>query len=135
MPLLKWSKKYSVGVKAFDEQHIVLVDSLNILHAAMLKGDAQSVAGELLPIMIEKASNHFSTEERLMENTKFPGLAEHSGEHRALIAKAAEFVARYNQGDQAMYPQYLRFLGNWLHEHMLTVDKQYTKWMNEHGVH
>jgi hemerythrin len=29
----------------------------------------------------------------------------------------------------------LRFMGNWLHDHMLTVDKQYTAWMNNHGIH
>jgi hemerythrin len=34
-----------------------------------------------------------------------------------------------------MYPQLLRFVGNWLHNHTLTVDKQYTVWMNNHGVH
>jgi hemerythrin len=44
-------------------------------------------------------------------------------------------MACYEQGDQTMYPELLRFLGNWLHVHMQTEDKKFTTWMNEHGVH
>jgi len=132
--LLKWTKKYSVGVKILDEQHAEFVKCLNQLHAAMMKGDAQSVAREIEPQMMNLTINHFSTEERLMDETIFPGLAEHRAEHLVLAAKVEEFVARYKQGDQSMYPELLRFVGNWLHNHTLTVDKQYTKWLNEHGV-
>ena len=135
MALLKWTKKYSVGVKSMDDQHVRLVDDLNKLHAEMLKGNAQSVAGDLASGAMDRVNNHFSAEERLMEKTRFPGLANHRVEHRVLAAKVAEFVSRYEQGDQTMYPDLLRFMGNWQYNHMLTVDKQYTQWMNEHGVH
>jgi hemerythrin-like metal-binding protein len=124
-----------VGVKALDDQHIKLVHDLNKLHAVMLKGNAQSVAGDLASGGMERMYSHFSAEERLMEDTKFPGLDQHRAEHRAIAAKVAEFMALYEQDDQTMYPPLLRFMGNWLHDHMLTVDKQYTAWMNNHGIH
>lgn len=132
---MKWGKKYSVGVKAFDDQHINLVKILNELHAAMLRGKAQSVAGVLVPQLMSNANNHFSTEEQLMKEIKFPGLAEHCAEYCILNAKVADFLARYEQGDQTMYPQLLRFVRDWQQDHMLTVDKQYTAWMNNHGIH
>jgi hemerythrin-like metal-binding protein len=135
MALLRWTKKYSVGVKALDEQHIEFIDGLNILHAAMLKGQAQSVVIPLFKKMMNQVNNHFSTEERLMENTKYSGLAEHRAAHQELADKVGEFVARYEQGDQTIYPPLLRFLGKWLHNHMLTMDKQYTQSLNNHGVH
>ena len=134
MALLKWSKQYSVGVKAMDDQHINLVKMLNELHAAMLKGQAQSVAGPLFNKLTDYANNHFSTEERLLEDVKFPGLTAHLAEHRALTAKVEEFVARYEQGDQTMYPQLLYFVRDWLQDHMQADDKQYTAWMHDHGV-
>jgi hemerythrin-like metal-binding protein len=118
-----------------DDQHINLVKILNELHAAMLKGQAQSVAGPLFKKLTNYVLEHFSSEERLMETTKFPRLAEHRAEHQDLTCKAAEFVDRYEQGDQTMYPQLLRFVRDWQQDHMLTVDKQYTQWLNEHGVH
>ena len=48
MPLVTWSDKLSVGVKAIDEQHTVLFDTINELHAAMMKGQARAVAGQIL---------------------------------------------------------------------------------------
>jgi len=135
MALLRWTKKYSVGVKLLDEQHTEFVSCLNQLHAAMLKGKAQDVAKVIAPRMMNLTKNHFSTEERLMEETKFPGLAEHRSLHCDLISRAEEFMAHYEQGDQTMYPQLLRFVGNWLHNHMLTVDNHYVAWMKDHGVH
>ena len=134
MALLKWTKKHSVGVKAFDDQHVNLVKILNELHAAMLKGQAQSVAGPLIKKLTNYVLEHFSTEEGLMEETKFPGLSEHRAEHQDATCKVGEFMSRYEQGDQAMYPELLRFVRDWLHEHMLIVDKKYTQWLNEHGV-
>ena len=135
MALLRWTKKYSVGVKALDDQHKNLVNMLNELHAAMLKGQAQGVAGLLLRRALDVSLEHNADEERLMEETKFLGLAEHRAIHCDLISRIEEFLARHKQSDQTMYPQLLRFVGCWLHNHMLTVDKQYTAWMNEHGVH
>jgi hemerythrin-like metal-binding protein len=133
--LLKWTKKYSVGVKAMDDQHIHLVEILNELHAAMLKGKAQSIADPVFKKLKNYALEHLSDEEQLMESTKYPGLAEHRVEHCALAAKVGEFVASYDQGDQTMYPQLLFFVRDWLQDHMQTMDKKYTAWMNEHGVH
>ena len=112
----KRTKKYSMGVKALDEHDAEFIDGLNQLHAAMLKGQAQRVAGPLFKKLMDQMYNHFSTEEQLMKDSKFPGLAEHSAEHRALAAKVEAFVARYEQGDQTMYPQLLRFGRDWLRD-------------------
>jgi len=133
--LLIWTEKYSVGVKVLDEHHAEFIDGMNQLHAAMVKGQAQSVVGPLFKNLNSRIFNHLSTEERLMEDTKYPGLTEHRDEHRALAAKVEEFVASYEQGDQSIYPQLLHFVDHWLVNHMLTVDKQYTQWLNEHGIH
>jgi hemerythrin len=124
-----------VGVKVLDEHHAEFIDGMNQLHAAMVKGQAQSVVGPLFKNLNSRIFNHLSTEERLMEDTKYPGLTEHRDEHRALAAKVEEFVASYEQGDQSIYPQLLHFVDHWLVNHMLTVDKQYTQWLNEHGIH
>jgi hemerythrin-like metal-binding protein len=134
MALLKWTKHYSVGVKAMDDQHIVLVEILNELHAAMLKGKAQSVAGLLFKKLTDYTLKHFTDEETMLEAAKYPGLAKQREEHREESRKLVEFVACYEQGDQTMYPQLLFFVRDWLQEHMQGEDKEYSTWMNEHGV-
>ncbi|MGA2352131.1 MAG: bacteriohemerythrin [Terracidiphilus sp.] len=134
MALLKWSKRYSVGVKEMDNQHINLLKRLNELHAAMLRGQARGIAGPLLLKMTEESREHFAAEEAMMEGAKFPGLAEHQAEHRALAAKVEEYDARFKQGDNDMYRELLFFVRDWFADHMQQVDKKYTGWMNEHGV-
>jgi hemerythrin len=134
MALITWSGKYSVGVKNLDDQHKEVINLLNELHAAMLKGQAQSVAGDLLPKIQRHAREHFSAEERLMESTKFPGLAEQRTEHSALLAKIEDYAARHKRGDSSVYLELLNFMRDWMTNHMQKVDKKYTTWMNEHGV-
>jgi len=134
MALITWSGKYSVGVKNLDEQHKEVINLLNELHAAMLKGQAQNVAGTLLPKIQRHAREHFSTEERLMESTRFSGLAEHRAEHQALLARVDTCAARHKQGDSAVYMELLNFMRDWLINHMQKMDQKYTAWLNEHGV-
>jgi hemerythrin len=134
MGLINWSSKYSVGVKNLDEQHQVIMNTLNELHAAMLKGQAKSAASELLPKILRHARDHFSTEERLMESTKYPGLAEHRAEHLTLLSKIDEMAARHKRGDNSVYLELLNFMRDWLTQHMQQVDKKYTAWFNEHGI-
>lgn len=134
MALLMWSEKYSVGVKEMDSQHVTLVNILNELHTAMLKGQAQNVADPLLKNMLEYMQQHLSTEEALMEGAGFPGLAEHCAEHQALRAKVQEYNARFKQGDITMYPELLYFVRDWFVNHMQQMDKKYTAWMNERGI-
>ena len=74
MALLRWSKKYSVGVQAMDDQHIALVRILNQLHSAIMKGQAQSATGKLLLKLTEYAQTHFSSEEAMLAGAGFPGL-------------------------------------------------------------
>jgi hemerythrin len=134
MPLLTWNNKYSVGVKAMDDEHTALVGILNELHAAMLKGQAQAVTGPLLNNLTEYARKHFASEEAMLESAKFPGLAQHREQHRALTGRLEELAARYKQGDITIFPQLLNFVRDWLTSHMQKEDKEYTPWMNEHGV-
>ena len=130
-----WIEKYSVGVKSMDDQHVNLIEIMNELHTAMVKGQAHSVAGPLLNKLTDYTHEHFIDEEKLMESIKYPGLADQRAEHRALAAKIEEFVAHYEQGDQSIYPQLLHFLDHWLVNHMQTADKKYSQWLNERGVH
>ncbi|MGA2167194.1 MAG: bacteriohemerythrin [Terracidiphilus sp.] len=135
MALLTWSKKYSVGVKAVDDQHATFIGMLNELHAAMMKGQAQGVVGPLLRKLVNYAREHFSTEERLMETAKYPGLAKHREKHRELTGKIGEYVARYEKGDHAIVLPLLQFLRDWLTNHLQQVDHEYEQWLHDHGVH
>ena len=42
MALMDWKDSYSVGVEHLDEQHMGLVNQINILHDAMKVGKAKA---------------------------------------------------------------------------------------------
>jgi len=135
MALMTWNKNYSVGVQTIDSQHTVLFDILNDLHAAMLKGQAQSLTGPLLRKLLEYTNTHFKAEEAMMATAKYPGLAEHKIKHRDLVKQVEDYVARYERGEITLNLHLLNFLRDWLYNHIQKVDKEYSSCLNERGMH
>lgn len=134
MALMTWSDKYSVGVKALDNQHMVLVDTLNKLHDAMKTGQAREVTGPLLKMLAEYTNEHFAAEEKMMASAKYPALAQHIVLHRELIKQVKEFVVRFEKGEIALSVDLLNFLRDWLMTHILKADQEYGPWLNKNGV-
>ena len=134
MALLKWNQKYSVGVHALDDQHTGLFNVLNELHAAMMKGQAQTLTGPLLKQLVEYTRTHFAAEESMMARTNYPGLAEHRVQHRDLVKQVEGYVARFERGEITLNLHLLNFLRDWLTNHIQKTDHQYGPWLNEHGV-
>jgi hemerythrin len=134
MALVTWSKKYSVGVKALDDQHEAIVKILNELHAASMRGKAIEVAGPLLSKLAPLASEHFSAEESLMGSIKFPGLAEHRAKHREMAGKIADQASRHEKRDTAVYLQLLYFVRDYQSKHMQNEDQEYARWLRAHSV-
>jgi hemerythrin-like metal-binding protein len=134
MALLTWSSKYSVGVKTLDSQHTVLFGILNKLHEAMMKGRAQDLTGPLLHKLVDYTRNHFSAEETMMAAAKYPGLADHRAKHRDLTKEVEDYLARFDRGDASVNLHLLKFLRDWLTNHIQSTDHEYGPWLNEHGV-
>ena len=134
MALIRWTHKYSVGVEIVDDQHKGMVAMLNELHAAMLKGKGQSVADPLMKKLLEYTGDHFATEERLMLDSGYAGLAHHRAIHADLTSKVLEYVGRRRANDPTMYPPLLRFLRDWLTTHIQGEDKAFGPWLNTHGI-
>ena len=134
MALLTWDNKYSVGVKSIDGQHSVLFGLINDLHAAMLKGEAQNVAGPLLKKLADYTQTHFSEEERMMAASKYPDLVAHKAKHQELLRKVGEFAARFERNEVTLTLDLMNFLRDWLTNHIQKVDHAYSPWMTQHGV-
>ncbi len=134
MALMTWNQKYSVGVHALDDQHTGLFNILNELHAAMMKGQAQTQTGPLLKKLVEYTRIHFAQEESMLARTKYPGLAEHREMHRDLVKQVDGYVARFERGEISLNVHLLNFLRDWLTNHIQKTDHQYGPWLNEHGV-
>ncbi|HTB96269.1 MAG TPA: bacteriohemerythrin [Terracidiphilus sp.] len=134
MALMTWNNTYSVGIKSVDDQHAGLFDSLNELHAAMLKGQEKSVTGRLLQDLLAYTRSHFSAEESMLARAKYPDLAAHRLKHQKLTDEVAEYAERYKRGESTLSVHLIHFLRDWLVQHILREDRAYSAWLAQAGL-
>jgi hemerythrin len=123
-----------VGVRAMDDQHGILMDVMNELRLALVRGSRRDQVSELLGRLIEFTRMHFWSEEQLMERTGFPSLAAHRAEHQRLLRFFSEWMQRAQQGEEVRMRPLLCSLRDGFRAHIEGPDQQYGPWMNERGV-
>ena len=134
MALLTWNDKLSVGVKSLDDQHTILFESLNELHAAMMKGQAKKMTDQLLRDLVAYTREHFAAEESVLKMTKYPALAQHQSRHRELAKQVKDYTQRFERGEITLNMHLLVFLRDWLTDQIQKDDRAYSDWLNQHGV-
>jgi hemerythrin-like metal-binding protein len=132
--LLTWNHASLVGVKAMDDQHGVLMDTLNEIRLALVHGRGRDQVSEQLNRLIEFTRLHFSCEERLLEMHGFPGIAEHREAHQRLLLQIEEAANRAHHDDEQHVHSLLGFLRDWYGKHVENLDHQYGAWLNERGI-
>jgi hemerythrin len=117
-----------------DDQHGILMDTINELQAELKRGSSRETIGAQLDQLLKFTSMHFQGEEQLMEQLGFPGLAEHRAEHQRLLAQIRQSSHRVQRSGDVPVRALLHFLRNWYQEHFEGPDQEYGPWLNEHGV-
>ena len=95
MPLFLWKKSYEIGIAEIDTQHRNLVGIINELSDAMMNQKGYKVVPHIIEKLVNYIQLHFTTEEEIMRETKYPDLDEHCQEHLAMTTKVAEFKRNY----------------------------------------
>lgn len=126
---LVWDPSYSVGVEILDHQHKNIISMINALSS---KSDARvysETISELLTRLVQYASEHFKTEERLLEKYGYPDLVAHKEKHKAYRLKAVEFCSKTMAHDQSVPLELKTFLEKWWENHILEVDAEYSHFL------
>jgi hemerythrin len=134
MSLLTWNHACSVDVRAMDDQHGILMDTMNELRLALVRGCGREKVSELLDRLIEFTRMHFWSEEQLMEQAEFPGLVEHRAEHHRILAEMLQGAHCLQHGGGLQTRAMLCALRDGYIEHIEGLDREYGPWLNERGV-
>ena len=134
MDLITWTDRYSVGVKQIDDQHKLLIDMINELHAAMLSMQGKEALMTVLSKLANYCVTHFTLEEKLMRENGYPGYDEHKEKHTKMTLKVQQLVGEVKSGKSTITIDVMNFLKNWLDMHIMGTDKQYGPFLNEKGV-
>jgi len=134
MPLVTWDMSYSVRVAKCDEDHRKLFALINSLHDAMLAGKGALVVQKVVKELGDYAQFHFSAEERLLEQTHYPDLGPHRGQHRVFVKKVEQFQQDLKVTTAGQAISVVTFLKDWLTNHIKQTDQQYSAHLNAKGV-
>ncbi|MGD0681005.1 MAG: bacteriohemerythrin [Terracidiphilus sp.] len=132
--LLSWNHTCTVGVRSMDDQHGILMDTMNELRLAVVRGLGREQVSEVLDRLIEFTRMHFSSEEKLMSQYLFPGWEEHRAEHQRILAQILQSSHRVQHGEQMQMRPLLCFLRESYTEHIESMDREYGPWFNGLGV-
>lgn len=122
--ILEWKPSYSVGVTALDEHHKYLIKLIQDLDFDIRKQRGKGVNGILIAL-IKYTEYHFAEEEKLMEANNYPDLDKHKGYHKEFINKLNEKSDSF-ASDLSLALDMIKFLHDWLINHILIQDKKYT---------
>ena len=131
MTLLTWDEGLAVGIPSIDAQTRLLVESLNELHAAVMRGANRSQTGMFLRSFVTYVRGHFATEERIMARVNYPELPQHQALHRELLQGMEKHLARFERGESAISLETLNLLRDNLTQHIRKVDEGYRPWVME----
>jgi hemerythrin len=131
--MFRWDESYSVKVEVIDEQHKQLFEAVRRFSEAIESDQAPAEFLSLLDFLINYSRHHFAEEEKFFAAFAYEEAESHSQQHRAFIDIVLSYRRRF-EADELILPQeVIRFLQNWLTEHVMSSDQRYAACFHEHG--
>jgi hemerythrin len=135
MAFMTWSTDMSVGVALFDNEHKRLVDMINELYEGILAGSAKLTLNRVLGELIGHTNVHFSHEEQFFEEAQYPLAAEHKARHEELRQQVFKYREEIDSKNSTLLAlELLRYLKEWLAQHILEEDMKYGVFLRTKGV-
>jgi methyl-accepting chemotaxis protein/hemerythrin len=134
MSLFVWDAKYSVNISEIDRQHQRLFALFNELYQAMQDGHGNEVIDKVLTSVLDYTVYHFAYEEKLFQQYGYPDEAAHRAEHARLAEQAKTLAQKLRAGQSHVTMATLKFLCDWLNNHILGSDKKFAPFLIGKGV-
>jgi hemerythrin len=131
---ITWNRVCIVGVRAMDQQHAVLMDTLNDLRVAVTQGAAHDRISKELRRLLDFTAMHFASEERLLVQQGFPAAVEHRQAHERMMDQMHHVAQRAGHLGNTELQPLIGFLRAWFVDHIEQLDVTYGEWLNERGV-
>lgn len=136
MPRIEWDDALATGIATVDMQHQKLVVFLQKLDEA-LRGTLtdEQIYTSILDMM-EYASVHFATEEKLMapHGERMPSHEEHLRQHKEFMQLTLEMMDRFRLEGKSLGRELCTFVGSWIVTHIKVMDKSMQKELHALGV-
>jgi hemerythrin-like metal-binding protein len=118
-----------------DDQHGILVDTLNELRQQLVRGSGQALLNQQMERLIEFTNLHFGCEESLLERYGFPGLEEHKAAHQQLLNHIRQAGSCAENDQRTEFQRLLNTISDSYLQHIEGLDRQYGGWLNDRGIY
>ena len=126
-----WNENYRIGVYRIDLEHEELFRLANLV--LDLKGADKDTLTTIFRGLYKYTKYHFSGEEVLMRDLRYPGLTEQKILHKAIIRQMEAILQRANDLTQ-LQSQLQTFMHGWIVKHVLEVDLRLAEHIKTNGL-
>ena len=130
---VKWDESLSVGYVEIDGHHrklITIVEEVRSL-LDLPTAEYRVKVGKVLKKLSDYTVYHFSEEERIMNQHRYPLLEEHAKIHDSFIKKLSGALPLMAVGDKKTAVEMYNFLSTWLVQHIAVDDHKWSDYIHE----
>ncbi len=128
--MLNWKEDYALGIASIDEQHKKLFEIAGDIQELLNNQFITDKYDPIVAIIDELKSytvEHFKDEEQFMMDNRYPKFLSHKAMHMDFVEKMDAIDLSQIDNEQNLYlKDILGFVLEWLVQHILVDDKQYT---------
>jgi len=130
-----WQGSPDINIRDIDGQHRMLVTLMTDLHDVMKYARGTDTICEVFDEVVEYTNYHFTVEERLMRDSRFPGYLLHKAVHDDVRRRLVELREQFEKGGRgAVSTATLQFLRDWLISHIAAEDQAMVRHLNGQTV-
>jgi len=134
MIFLSWRDEYRVGIAQIDAEHQYLFKLVNEFHDEQARGGKSQEVLQVLNRLVAYAEEHFQHEEALMRSIGYPRLARQQDLHEKLFSSIFALNEKLSRSSVKVDAETLRFLKDWLVEHIVKEDTDIGDFMKRQAV-
>ncbi len=136
MGVFEWKDSFSVGVELIDEQHKMLIKSINDITDAVNDNKGSAVVARTLNFLIEYTDFHFSLEEKHMSEHNYPEIEDHLKRHEEFKNTLANLEKDFREdgATHILAESIDTFMINWLTHHITSIDVKLASFFKEKNI-
>ncbi len=129
MKLLVWDSKLEMGMSGIDRHHREMFDQVNRFYQAMMSGEGDRAAGEMLATLDRLIKDHFREEEAAMGQRGYPALDEHRRHHAQFLERFTSLKSAVEAGRQGAGAEFFEYVSGWLGNHIRHEDGAFAAYL------
>ncbi len=131
-----WEERFNTGVDEIDDQHRILVNTLNEAQEKLTDDTSIEMLESLTKDLLSYALYHFETEEEMMQRYDYKShhqndFESHMKQHRDFSSKVVAIRNEIKMGNPIDKNELIDFLSGWLINHINKTDKKLGVFLQE----